>query len=136
MAALSVIDPDIGRKPWIAIGYALYAQVGEEKGLELWSKWSSGKLRGSESQKYKESEMEYQWQSLVAGKYPYDMPTVFYHANEARNPIDQAPQQTAATTSLSGQRWMRRPITASLARSRAQSLLTPNLTQLRCCSKR
>src|SRR5262249_46781566 len=84
VAALSVINPDIGRKPWFAIGCALYAQLGDEQGFKLWNEWSNGKLRGSESQKYNEREMEYQWQSLVAGKYPYAIGSVFFHANEAQ----------------------------------------------------
>ena len=53
--------------------------AGDEAGFKLWNEWSSG---GKE--KYNEREMDGQWKSIVKGKYPYAIGTVFYHANEAQ----------------------------------------------------
>src|SRR5262245_9706748 len=76
-AALSVIDPDIGRDDWIKIGCALSTQLGDD-GFELWNGWSKG------GQKYDEREMPKQWDSIVKGRYPITIATLFYHADRAQ----------------------------------------------------
>jgi len=85
VAALSVIDPDIERKPWINIGCALYTQLGDEAGFKLWNEWSS-----KAKEKYKEGEMDGQWKSIVKKKYPYSIATVFWHANQAQPDWDKS----------------------------------------------
>jgi Bifunctional DNA primase/polymerase, N-terminal/AAA domain/Primase C terminal 2 (PriCT-2) len=77
-AALAVIDPDIERPAWIAIGCVLYKIFCYEKGFELWDDWSS---RG---RTYKAHEMDTQWRSIAdRDGYDYNIGTLFYHANEA-----------------------------------------------------
>jgi hypothetical protein len=78
-AALSVIDPSIDRATWFEIGCALYTQLGDREGFELWNGWS----RGSQ-EKYKEREMDGQWASIIKGKYPFTIGTLFHFANEAK----------------------------------------------------
>ena len=87
VAALSVIDPDIERKPWFNIGCALFAQLGDEQGFKLWNEWSS-----KAKEKYNEREMAGQWKSIVKKNYPYNIGTVFYHANEAQPDWDTTEQ--------------------------------------------
>jgi hypothetical protein len=78
IAALNAIDPDLDRKSWIAIGCALFKQLGDEEGFKLWNEWSS---RG---QKYKPHEMSGQWMGIKkrAG-YAYSIGTLFFYANES-----------------------------------------------------
>lgn len=61
IAALSAINPDIGRPEWIAIGCVLYKLLGEDRGFELWDDWSH------HGQKYRPREMTGQWRSVVHG---------------------------------------------------------------------
>jgi hypothetical protein len=76
-AALAVIDPDIGRAEWIAIGCGIYRALDDEAGFAVWNEWSR---RG---RKYKRREMERQWRSIVAADgYAYTPGTIFYLANE------------------------------------------------------
>jgi hypothetical protein len=83
-AALAVIDPDMERKPWIAIGCALYKELGDT-GFALWDEWSR---RG---QKCKPGEMKGQWEGIVKGNgYAYTIGTVFWHANQAQPDWDKA----------------------------------------------
>jgi Bifunctional DNA primase/polymerase, N-terminal/Protein of unknown function (DUF3987)/Primase C terminal 2 (PriCT-2) len=83
-AALAVIDPDMERKPWIAIGCALYKELGDA-GFALWDEWSR---RG---QKCKPGEMKGQWEGIVKGNgYAYTIGTLFWHANQARPDWDQS----------------------------------------------
>jgi hypothetical protein len=77
-AALDVIDPDLDRKSWIAIGCALFKQLGDEEGFRVWDGWSS---RGG---KYRAHEMAGQWIGIKkGGGYAYTIGTLFYYANEA-----------------------------------------------------
>lgn len=56
--ALSHLDPDMDRKPWVAVGAALKHQF-QEEGLLLWQEWSA---KGS---KYPgDDQLETQWKSL------------------------------------------------------------------------
>jgi hypothetical protein len=79
MAALAVIDPDINRTAWFAIGCALFKALGDEAGFEAWNEWS---FKG---QKYPgQREMTVQWQSIAAKDgYGWSAGTIYYHANEA-----------------------------------------------------
>jgi hypothetical protein len=75
-AALDRINPDIDRKSWIAIGCALFKELGDE-GFEFWNEWSS---RG---QKYKAREMGGQWKAISNGNgYAYSIGTLFWLANQ------------------------------------------------------
>ena len=77
-AALSVINPDIDRKEWIGIGCAIYKQLGDEKGFEVWNSWSK---RGK---KYDPSDIGTQWDSLVrADGYGWNAGTILHLAHEA-----------------------------------------------------
>jgi putative DNA primase/helicase len=76
-AALEAIDPDMERKPWIAVGCALYKQLGDS-GFHLWDEWSR---KGA---KYNEREMKGQWKGITKkGGYAYSIGTLFYYASEA-----------------------------------------------------
>jgi Bifunctional DNA primase/polymerase, N-terminal/Protein of unknown function (DUF3987)/Primase C terminal 2 (PriCT-2) len=82
-AALAVIDPDMERKPWIAIGCALYKELGDT-GFAPWNEWSS---RG---RKYNAHEMSGQWESIAKEKgYAYTIGTLFWHANQAQPDWDR-----------------------------------------------
>jgi hypothetical protein len=75
---LELIDPDIGRHDWFAIGCALYKQFGDD-GLDLWDEWSS---KGS---KYNAREMDGQRASIARGDgYGYTIGTLIHFANEVR----------------------------------------------------
>jgi hypothetical protein len=77
-AALDVIDPDLERIEWIAIGCALFKQLGEDYGFVVWDEWSS---RGS---KYKAREMRGQWKGIKKERgYGWTIGTLFYLASEA-----------------------------------------------------
>ncbi len=59
--ALDVLDPDMPRSHWLAIGMAIHHETGGE-GFDLWHEWSA---RGS---KYPgESQLRQQWKSLKRG---------------------------------------------------------------------
>jgi len=76
-AALEAIDPDMERKPWIAVGCALFKQLGDS-GFHLWDEWSR---KGA---KYNEREMKGQWKGIAKkGGYAYTIGTLFYLASEA-----------------------------------------------------
>ena len=77
-SALSAINPDIARTEWIGIGCAVYKQLGDEKGFEVWDSWSK---RG---EKYDPRDIGTQWDSLVrADGYGWNAGTILFHANEA-----------------------------------------------------
>jgi Bifunctional DNA primase/polymerase, N-terminal/Protein of unknown function (DUF3987)/Primase C terminal 2 (PriCT-2) len=81
--ALDVINPDIDRKTWIAIGCALYKQLGNN-GFVLWDSWSR------KGHKYNGREMSAQWKSIVKENgYAYSIGTLFYHANKTKPDWDQ-----------------------------------------------
>ncbi|MHC2718261.1 bifunctional DNA primase/polymerase [Bradyrhizobium diazoefficiens] len=76
-AALAVIDPDIERKEWIAIGCALYKHLGHDEGFAIWDEWSS------DGSKYSPRRMNSEWRSIAAKDgYDYNIGTLIYHANE------------------------------------------------------
>jgi Bifunctional DNA primase/polymerase, N-terminal/AAA domain/Primase C terminal 2 (PriCT-2) len=94
-AALAVIDPDVGRTEWIAIGCALYKHLGSDEGFAIWDEWSSG------GGKYRPRTMKGQWLSIAAKDgYDYNIGTLIYHANEAdpnwRGKIEEEPAEAAA----------------------------------------
>lgn len=104
-AALAVIDPDIDRSAWIAIGGALCKQLGEEEGFEVWNEWSSN------GKKYPgERAMRAQWRSLAANDgYDWSIGTVFYHANESdpdwwRNIEEPPAEEPSAEVAAGGAR--------------------------------
>jgi hypothetical protein len=75
---LSVIDPDIDRPEWIAIGCALFKALDEDEGFTVWDEWSSG------GRKYRPRRMNGEWRSIAAKDgYDYNIGTLIYHANEA-----------------------------------------------------
>jgi hypothetical protein len=77
-AMLAVIDPDIGRAEWIAIGCALYKHFGHDEGFAVWDEWSSN------GRKYKPRRMNTEWRSIAAKDgYDYTIATIIFHANEA-----------------------------------------------------
>jgi hypothetical protein len=77
-AMLSVIDPDIDRPEWIAIGCVLYKSLDYDEGFAIWDEWSSN---GS---KYRARKIKSDWRSIAAGNgYGWDIGTLIYHANEA-----------------------------------------------------
>lgn len=77
-AALDVIDPDIERSEWIAIGCALFKALGDDEGFKIWNEWSS------DGAKYKDHEMHSQWASIkTQNGYGWNIGTLFHHANEA-----------------------------------------------------
>lgn len=76
--ALAVIDPDIERKDWIAIGCALYKHLGHDEGFAIWDEWSS------EGSKYRQRRMNSEWRSIAAKDgYDYNIGTLIYLANKA-----------------------------------------------------
>jgi hypothetical protein len=79
MAALAVIDPDINRSAWFAIGCVLLKELGEAAGFEVWNEWSK------KGKKYPGLiEIAKQWQSIVAKDgYGWSVATIFHYANEA-----------------------------------------------------
>jgi len=77
-AMLAVIDPDIDRAEWIAIGCVLYKSLGYDEGFAMWDEWSS------DGRKYRARKIKGDWRSIAAGNgYDYNMGTLIYHANEA-----------------------------------------------------
>ena len=74
-SALSLINPDIKRSAWFAIGCALYAELGND-GFAIWNNWSKKGV------KYQGAEMAAQWHSMVkADGYSYTAATIFMYAN-------------------------------------------------------
>lgn len=60
---LSVLDPSMGREPWLIIGMALKQETeGDDTGFELWDDWSSNgdSYPGTEA-------LRYQWDSFKGG---------------------------------------------------------------------
>jgi hypothetical protein len=56
LTALAVIDPDIGRENWFAIGCVLFKAFGHKEGFRVWDEWSKGsEERGTRSRKYANS---------------------------------------------------------------------------------
>jgi hypothetical protein len=77
-AMLSVIDPDIDRPEWIAIGCVLYKYLDYDEGFAVWDEWSSN------GGKYRARKIKGDWRSIAAGNgYDYNIGTLIHHANEA-----------------------------------------------------
>jgi hypothetical protein len=78
-AALAVIDPDINRLDWFALGCALFKEFGYEAGFKVWDEWSSN------GEKYPgPQEMRKQWQSIAAKEgYGWTGGTIIHLADEA-----------------------------------------------------
>jgi hypothetical protein len=79
LAALAVINPDIERANWIAIGCVLFKAFGPKEGFRSWDSWSA------KGEKYpKASEMTAQWRSICKGEgYGWGLGTLFHLANKA-----------------------------------------------------
>ena len=75
VAMLAVINPDIKRAKWIAVGYILFRLLGSEQGFKFWDGWS---CRGT---KYRSREMEGQWRSIINGSYGWSPGTLIDLAN-------------------------------------------------------
>lgn len=74
-AALDAIDPGVGYEPWLQIGMALHAELGNE-GFALWDAWSS------RSDKYPGSEgLRGHWRSFKPGA--VKIGTLFHLAKQA-----------------------------------------------------
>lgn len=74
-AALDTIDPGVGYEPWLQIGMALHAELGDE-GFALWDAWSvrSDKYPGSEG-------LRGHWRSFKPGA--VKIGTLFHLAKQA-----------------------------------------------------
>ena len=80
-ALLAVLDPSMGREPWLRVGMALHHETdGGDDGFEMWDEWSSGgdTYPGSEG-------LRYQWESLkpAPGKRQVTMASVIKMAKDA-----------------------------------------------------
>lgn len=80
-ALLAVLDPSMGREPWLRVGMALHHETeGGDDGFELWDEWSSGgdTYPGSEG-------LRYQWESFKSkpGRRLVTMASVIKMAKEA-----------------------------------------------------
>jgi hypothetical protein len=60
---LAVLDPSMGREPWLRIGFALHHETeGDDTGFELWDEWSS------DGDTYPSTEaLRHQWDSFKGG---------------------------------------------------------------------
>ena len=57
LSALDVLDPDMPREQWLAVGMALHHET-EGNGFDMWDRWSKG------GDKYRAKEMRSQWNSF------------------------------------------------------------------------
>ncbi len=81
-ALLAVLDPSMGREPWLRVGMALHHETdGDEIGFEIWDRWSEDgdTYPGTEA-------LRYDWDSLktVPGRRHITLRTVVKMANEAK----------------------------------------------------
>ena len=80
-ALLAVLDPSMGREPWLRIGMALHHETeGDDTGFELWDEWSS------DGDTYPSTEaLRHQWDSFrpKPGKQSTTMRSVIKMAKEA-----------------------------------------------------
>jgi hypothetical protein len=80
-ALLAVLDPSMGREPWLRIGFALHHETeGDDTGFELWDEWSS------DGDTYPSTEaLRHQWDSFKGGtgKHLTTMRSVIKMAKEA-----------------------------------------------------
>jgi hypothetical protein len=80
-ALLAVLDPSMGREPWLRIGFALHHETeGDDTGFELWDEWSS------DGDTYPGTEgLRHQWDSFKGGtgKHLTTMRSVIKMAKEA-----------------------------------------------------
>ena len=76
---LPVIDPDVNRSDWLAVGGALLYELGPEVGFVWWDAWSS------DGEKYNRREMHTQWRSIrkSAHKYNHSINTIHRVYDEA-----------------------------------------------------
>lgn len=80
-ALLAVLDPSMGREPWLRVGMALHHETdGGDDGFEMWDEWSSM----GDSYPSTES-LRYQWESLkpAPGKRQVTMASVIKMAKES-----------------------------------------------------
>jgi hypothetical protein len=79
-AALERVGLNVDRWTWFAIGCALFSELGDEDGFELWDQWSSKgpQYRGRR-------QIQRQWDSIVRGDgYSHTIATLFYHADRPK----------------------------------------------------
>ncbi len=80
-ALLAVLDPSMGREPWLRVGFALHHETeGDDTGFELWDEWSS------DGDTYPGTEgLRHQWDSFKGGtgKHLTTMRSVIKMAKEA-----------------------------------------------------
>jgi len=80
-ALLAVLDPSMGREPWLRVGMALHHETdGGDDGFELWDEWSSM------GETYPSTEsLRYQWESFkpAPGKRQVTMASVIKMAKDA-----------------------------------------------------
>ena len=81
-SALSVLDPNCKRKPWLDIGMALHSlgwerSDGTSIGYDLWDRWSSGA-----KDKYSQWDTETRWRSFRGGG-NITIGTLFHYAQKA-----------------------------------------------------
>jgi hypothetical protein len=78
---LAVLDPSMGREPWLRVGFALHHETdGDDTGFELWDEWSS------DGDTYPSTEaLRHQWDSFKGGtgKHLTTMRSVIKMAKEA-----------------------------------------------------
>ena len=90
-ALLAVLDPSMGREPWLRIGMALKHETdGDDTGFELWDEWSS------QGDTYPGTEgLRYQWESFRAapGKRQVTMASVIKMAKDAGYRPYEAPSR-------------------------------------------
>ena len=90
-ALLAVLDPSMGREPWLRIGMALKHETdGGDDGFEMWDEWSADgdTYPGTEA-------LRYQWDSFRAapGKRQVTMASVMKMAKEAARPTEAASRE-------------------------------------------
>ena len=91
-AALAVLDPSMGREPWLRVGMALHHETeGDDTGFELWDDWSK------DGDTYPSTEaLRYQWESFkpAPGKRQVTMASVLRMAKEAGyRPVEAASRE-------------------------------------------
>ena len=119
-AALEVVDSDSYRV-WFEVGCALYSDLGDEKGFELFDRWSR------KSSKYDKRQCEHKWQEC--GKVTqFTIGTLFHYADESEKNwrIDRLPDTAAVEDFVSylpehnyiylptGQAWPKSSVNARL----------------------
>jgi len=76
--ALGILDPDLPRDQWVAVGCSLYRMLGGEVGMAAWQRWSA---RG---RKYDAGNFHRQWNSIVRGNYNFNATTLWFLASQVQ----------------------------------------------------